>query len=99
MRPMFQGSIVALVTPFRGGKVDEAKLKELVEMHVAQGTDGIVPCGTTGESPTLSHDEHRRVVEIVVEAARKRLAERLPKSEPVWVITKEVGTVDDWAQR
>src|SRR6058998_1655497 len=72
MRPMFQGSIVALVTPFRGGKVDEAKLKELVEMHVAQGTDGIVPCGTTGESPTLSHDEHRRVVEIVVEAARKR---------------------------
>ncbi|HWM80133.1 MAG TPA: 4-hydroxy-tetrahydrodipicolinate synthase [Methylomirabilota bacterium] len=70
---MFQGSIVALVTPFRGGKVDEAKLKELVEMHVAQGTDGIVPCGTTGESPTLSHDEHRRVVEIVVEAARKRL--------------------------
>src|SRR5260370_6271 len=73
MRPMFQGSIVAIVHPFRGGKVDEAKLKELVEMHVAQGTDGIVPCGTTGESPTLSHDEHRRVVEIVVEAARKRL--------------------------
>ena len=51
MRPMFQGSIVALVTPFRGGKVDEAKLRELVEMHVASGTDGIVPCGTTGESP------------------------------------------------
>jgi len=70
---MFQGSIVALVTPFRGGKVDEAKLRELVEMHVAQGTDGIVPCGTTGESPTLSHDEHRRVVEIVIEAARGRL--------------------------
>ena len=55
MRPMFQGSI-ALVTPFSGGKVDEAKLRQLVEMHVAQGTDGIVPCGTTGESPTLSHD-------------------------------------------
>ena len=73
MRPMFQGSIVALVTPFRSGKVDEAKLRELVEMHVAQGTDGIVPCGTTGESPTLSHDEHKRVVEIVVEAARGRL--------------------------
>jgi len=70
---MFQGSIVALVTPFNGGKVDEAKLRELVEMHVAQGTDGIVPCGTTGESPTLSHDEHRRVVEIVIEAARGRL--------------------------
>ena len=73
MRPMFQGSIVALVTPFNGGKVDEAKLRELVEMHVAQGTDGIVPCGTAGESPTLSHDEHRRVVEIVIEAARGRL--------------------------
>ena len=73
MRPMFQDSIVALVTPFRSGKVDEAKLRELVEMHVAQGTDGIVPCGTTGESPTLSHDEHKRVVEIVIEAARGRL--------------------------
>src|SRR5215813_5539047 len=73
MRPTFQGSIVALVTPFTNGKVDEAKLKQLVEMHVAQGTDGIVPCGTTGESPTLSHDEHRRVVEIVIEAARGRL--------------------------
>src|SRR6266404_2018251 len=74
MRPTFQGSIVALVTPFRAGKVDEAKLRELVEWQVASGTDGIVPCGTTGESPTLSHDEHKRVVEIVVETARGRLA-------------------------
>src|ERR1700675_2555304 len=74
MRPMFQGSIVALVTPFRGGKIDEPTLRKLVEMHVAQGTDGIVPCGTTGESPTLSHDEHKRVVEIVIEAARGRLS-------------------------
>src|SRR5881628_1974474 len=73
MRPTFQGSIVALVTPFSGGKVDEAKLRQLVEMHVAQGTDGIVPCGTTGESPTLSHDEHRRVVEIVVQAVGGRV--------------------------
>jgi 4-hydroxy-tetrahydrodipicolinate synthase len=72
-RPMFQGSIVALVTPFRNGKVDEAKLRELVDIHVAQGTDGIVPCGTTGESPTLSHDEHKRVVEVVIDAARGRL--------------------------
>ena len=72
-RPMFQGSIVALVTPFRNGKVDEAKLRELVDIHAAQGTDGIVPCGTTGESPTLSHDEHKRVVEVVVDAARGRL--------------------------
>ena len=73
MRPMFQGSIVALVTPFRGGKVDETKLRELVDFHAAQGTDAIVPCGTTGESPTLSHDEHKRVVEIVIEAARGRV--------------------------
>ncbi len=73
MRPMFQGSIVALVTPFRGGKVDESTLRKLVDMHVARGTDGIVPCGTTGESPTLSHDEHKRVVESVIEAAAGRL--------------------------
>jgi 4-hydroxy-tetrahydrodipicolinate synthase len=73
MRATFQGSIVALVTPFTSGRVDEAKLRELVEFHVAHGTDGIVPCGTTGESPTLSHDEHRRVVEIVIETARGRV--------------------------
>jgi len=73
MPPVFQGSIVALVTPFSAGKVDEAKLRELVEMHVAAGTDGIVPCGTTGESPTLSHDEHKRVVETVIDAARGRV--------------------------
>jgi 4-hydroxy-tetrahydrodipicolinate synthase len=73
MTVAFQGSIVALVTPFRNGKVDEAKLRELVEFHVANGTDGIVPCGTTGEDPGLSHAEHERVVEIVVETARKRV--------------------------
>ena len=73
MKRMFQGSIVALVTPFREGRVDEAKLRELVEFHVRSGTDGIVPCGMTGESPTLSHDEHKRVVEIVVEAVRGRI--------------------------
>jgi 4-hydroxy-tetrahydrodipicolinate synthase len=69
----FQGSFVAMVTPFRGGRVDEAKLRELVEFHVTNGTDVLIPCGTTGESPTLSHDEHRRVVEVVIEAARKRI--------------------------
>ncbi|TMQ17444.1 MAG: 4-hydroxy-tetrahydrodipicolinate synthase [Candidatus Rokuibacteriota bacterium] len=69
----FQGSFVALVTPFHEGRVDEAKLRELVEFHVTHGTDGIIPCGTTGESPTLSHDEHKRVVEIVVESAGRRL--------------------------
>src|SRR3989304_494532 len=73
MRRTFQGSMVAMVTPFRDGKVDEAKLRELVEFHVKHGTDGLVPCGTTGESPTLSHAEHKRVVEIVIEAAAGRI--------------------------
>lgn len=73
MRATFQGSIVALVTPFRNGQVDEATLRGLVEFHVENGTDAIVPCGTTGESPTLTHDEHKRVVEVVVESARRRV--------------------------
>jgi 4-hydroxy-tetrahydrodipicolinate synthase len=72
-RRTFQGSLVAMVTPFRDGQVDEAKLRELVEFHVTHGTDGLVPCGTTGESPTLSHDEHKRVIGIVVEAAAGRI--------------------------
>jgi 4-hydroxy-tetrahydrodipicolinate synthase len=69
----FQGSLVAMVTPFRNGKVDEAKIRELVEFHVTSGTDALVPCGTTGESPTLDHDEHRRVVDLVIEAAAGRI--------------------------
>ncbi len=73
MSTTFSGSFVAMVTPFSNGKVDEAKVRELVEMHVASGTDGLIPCGTTGESPTLSHDEHRRLVELVVEAASRRI--------------------------
>ena len=73
MSAPFQGSFVALVTPFRNGNVDEPKLRELIEFHVTHGTDGIIPCGTTGESPTLSHDEHKRVVEVVLEAARGRI--------------------------
>ena len=66
---MFTGSIVAIVTPFKSGAVDEEKLRELVEFQIANGTDGIVPCGTTGESPTLDHDEHKRVIDIVIQAA------------------------------
>ena len=73
MSQTFQGSFVAMVTPFRNGKVDEAKLRELVEFHVAHGTNGLIPCGTTGESPGLTHDEHRRIVELVIEAARGRI--------------------------
>jgi 4-hydroxy-tetrahydrodipicolinate synthase len=70
---MFRGSIVALVTPFRNGSIDEHALQALVEWHVAQGTHGLVPVGTTGESPTLSHAEHERVVEVVIEAGAGRL--------------------------
>ncbi len=69
----FTGSIVALVTPFKDGKVDERRLKELVDWHVQSGTDAIVPCGTTGESPTLSHDEHKGVVDVVIQQAAGRV--------------------------
>ncbi len=70
---MFEGSIVALVTPFKNGKIDDAKLKELVEFHIKNGTSGIVPCGTTGESATLTHEEHERVIELVIDSANKRI--------------------------
>src|SRR5919106_2205031 len=74
MKATFQGSIVAMVTPFRNGKIDEPKVKELVELHVKNGTDAIVPCGTTGESPTLSHDEHHHMVELTVASAAGRIS-------------------------
>lgn len=70
---MFKGSIVAIVTPFKNGKVDEKKLKELVDFQIKNGTSGIVPCGTTGESPTLTNEEHDRVIEICIDAAGKRV--------------------------
>ena len=70
---MFQGSIVATVTPFKNGAVDEEKLRELVEYQIENGTDGIVPCGTTGESSTLNYEEHDRVIQIVIEQVNKRV--------------------------
>lgn len=70
---MIQGSIVALITPFRDGRLDEAALCRMVEWHIEQGTHGIVPVGTTGESPTLSHDEHCRVIELVVKQSAGRV--------------------------
>jgi 4-hydroxy-tetrahydrodipicolinate synthase len=70
---MFKGAIVAIVTPFKKGRVDEEALRALIEMQISNGTDGIVPCGTTGESATLSHEEHDRVIEITIEAVRKRV--------------------------
>jgi len=66
---MFQGAIVATVTPFRNGKVDRAALRKLVRFQIESGTDGIVPCGTTGESATLSFEEHERVIDTVIDAA------------------------------
>ncbi|HEY2892316.1 MAG TPA: 4-hydroxy-tetrahydrodipicolinate synthase [Dongiaceae bacterium] len=70
---MFHGSLVALITPFRNGEVDEAAFQRLVDWQIKEGTDALVPCGTTGESPTLSHAEHMRVVELCIEAAAGRV--------------------------
>jgi len=68
-----RGAMVALVTPFRDDAIDGPALRQLVEMHVEAGTSALVPCGTTGESATLSHEEHDRVIELTVEAARGRI--------------------------
>ena len=70
---MFSGSIVALLTPFKNGKVDEKAFQSFVDWQINQGTNGLVPVGTTGESPTLSHEEHMRVVELCIEAAAGRV--------------------------
>lgn len=70
---MFQGAMVAIVTPFKNGEVDETGLRELIEFQIANGTHGIVPCGTTGESATLSFKEHERVVDIAIEQVNKRV--------------------------
>ena len=70
---VFEGVLTALVTPFRNGAVDERALQELIEIQIATGVDGIVPCGSTGEAATLSHAEHQRVVEVAVAAARGRV--------------------------
>ncbi len=69
----FQGSLVALITPFKNGRVDEKALEKMVEWHIQQGTNAIVPTGTTGESPTLSSEEHTRVVKIVTEVVAGRV--------------------------
>jgi len=70
---MFHGAIVAIVTPFRNGRLDTPALKRLVEFQIRNGTSGIVPCGTTGESATLSFEEHEKVIDVVLEAARGRV--------------------------
>jgi 4-hydroxy-tetrahydrodipicolinate synthase len=70
---MFTGSITALITPFRNGRIDESGFQSFVEWQIGEGTHGFVPCGTTGESPTLSHEEHNRVVDLCVEVAKGRV--------------------------
>lgn len=70
---LFHGSLVALITPFKDGKVDEKALERMIEWHIAQGTNAIVPTGTTGESPTLSDKEHTRVIELTVQIANHRI--------------------------
>jgi 4-hydroxy-tetrahydrodipicolinate synthase len=70
---MFTGSIVAIVTPFKKGKVDERALGDLIEWHISQETEGIVPCGTTGESATLDYKEHYRVIELTVKTVNRRV--------------------------
>ena len=70
---MFTGSLVAIVTPFRKGTIDERALSDLIEWQIANGTNGIVPCGTTGESATLTHEEHNRVIELTVEVVNRRV--------------------------
>jgi len=73
VRDRIRGSIPALITPMKDGAVDEAAFRKLVNWQIEQGSHGLVPCGTTGESPTLSHEEHMRVIEICVEEARGRV--------------------------
>ncbi|MCM8775624.1 MAG: dihydrodipicolinate synthase family protein, partial [Candidatus Omnitrophica bacterium] len=68
-----EGSMVALVTPYRDGKLDEVALKGLLDFHLKEGTDVIVPCGTTGESATMSHDEHRFIMSFVVDYVKGRV--------------------------
>ncbi len=70
---MFEGSITALITPFKDGSVDEESFRKIVNWQIEEGTEALVPCGTTGESPTLSHEEHRRVVEICIEETAGRV--------------------------
>src|SRR5882724_8313465 len=70
---MFKGIYTALITPFKGGKVDERAFQAFVEWQIEEGVHGLVPCGTTGESPTLSHEEHNRLIDLCVEEARGRV--------------------------
>ncbi len=69
----YQGSYCAIITPFIDGNIDKPNLKRIIEWHIEQGTKGVIPCGTTGESPTLSHDEHKEVIELAIEFSNNKL--------------------------
>ena len=70
---MFEGSLVAIVTPFKDGKVDDQAFRDLLQFHIENGTQGIVPCGTTGESATLTNEEHHQVISIAVEVCKDKI--------------------------
>ena len=70
---MFKGSIVALITPFKNDTIDEDRYISLIHHHISNGTKGVVPAGTTGESPTLNHDEHKKVIEIAVKECKGKI--------------------------
>ena len=70
---MFTGAFTALATPFKNGQVDEETYREFIEWQIEQGINGLVPCGTTGESATMSHEEHERVIKICIEQSKKRV--------------------------
>src|SRR5262249_17322187 len=72
-RTKFHGSMTALITPFADGKVDEKCYQNFVAWQIKEGTSGVIPCGTTGESPTLSHEEHHRVIDLCVEVAKGKV--------------------------
>src|SRR5258705_9326898 len=92
----FRGSFTALVTPFKNGSLDEAAFRSLVNWQITEGTHGLVPVGTTGESPTVSHDEHKRVVEWGIEDARGRL----PRIAGAGVnLTKEALEIAEHAEK
>ena len=70
---LFSGLYTALITPFKNDKIDEAAFEKLIEFQIKNGADGIVPCGTTGESPTLTHEEHNLVIDLAIKIANKRI--------------------------
>jgi len=95
---MFKGCFVAIVTPFKGGEIDEDTFRQLIQFQLEKGVDGIVPCGTTGESPVLSHEEHKRLIKITVEEVKGKAAviagtgsNSTKETEELTVYAREVG--------